>query len=148
MNSIRSQLLKEYPEAIEKLVFVTKAKRMYDSIPKAHYLAACVIAAGKADFKLKSNVLYLKKDIAKGDYKQTSGNHSEIRLNKKKICGFRKFNKVKYYGKDYFIKGCMSTGYAFDMDIRGETVNFPDMPKNNKTPKLINCKKSLKEALN
>lgn len=141
MNSIRCQLLKEYPDAIETFGFVTKANRMYGGIPKAHYLDACVIAAGKAGFKLKSSVLYLKKDVAKGDYKQTSGDHSEKRLNKKKICGFRKFDKVKYYGKYYFIKGCMSTGYASLMDIRGETVTFPDMPKNNKTPKLKNCKR-------
>ncbi len=31
----------------------------------------------------------------------------------------RKFDKVKYFGKEYFIKGRMSSGYAVLMDIDG-----------------------------
>ncbi|MCR5638535.1 MAG: HNH endonuclease, partial [Lachnospiraceae bacterium] len=53
--------------------------------------------------------------------------------------GFRKFDKVKYFGKEYFIKGRMSTGYAVLMDIEGNKIDFSSMPKGMKTPKLRNC---------
>lgn len=58
-----------------------------------------------------------------------------------KICGFRKFDKVRYFGNDYFIKGRMSTGYAILMDIDGNKIDFSTMPRGYKTPKLSNCKR-------
>ena len=58
-----------------------------------------------------------------------------------KICGFRKFDKIRYFGNEYFIKGRMSTGYAILMDIDGSKVDFSSMPKGFKTPKLSNCKR-------
>ncbi|MCR5586736.1 MAG: hypothetical protein K6F77_04310, partial [Lachnospiraceae bacterium] len=58
-----------------------------------------------------------------------------------KIQGFRKFDKVKYFNREYFIKGRMSTGYATLMDIEGNKIDFSHMPKGMKTPKLSNCKR-------
>lgn len=58
-----------------------------------------------------------------------------------KICGFRKFDKVKYLEKEYFIKGRMSTGFVTLMDINGDKVDFSSMPRGYKTPKLTNCKR-------
>ena len=140
MSIIRSQLLEIYQDAIETFGFVTKANSENLSLPKEHYLDACVIATGGNKFEIKSN-LYKKKHIPKGDYQQTKGIHSEQKLNTKKICGFRKFDKVRYFGKEYFIKGRMSTGYTILMDIDGNKINFSDMPKGFKTPKLNNCKR-------
>ncbi|HBF78304.1 MAG TPA: HNH endonuclease, partial [Clostridiaceae bacterium] len=54
-------------------------------------------------FKTK-NILF-KKCIADGDFQQTKGIRSEQRIITDKIQGFRKFDKVKYQGKEYFIKG-------------------------------------------
>lgn len=73
------------------------------------------------------------------DYQQTKGIRSEQPITTGKICGFRKFDKVKYFGKEYFIKGRMSTGYAILMDISGKKIDFGNMPKGYKTPKLSNC---------
>ena len=140
MNSIRKQLLRYYPEAIETFGYITKENRLNINVGKEHYLDACVIATGGNKFKIKSN-LYKKKHIPKGDYQQTKGVCSEQKLNTKKICGFRKFDKVRYFGKEYFIKGRMSTGYVFLMDIDGNKIDFSNMPKGLKTPRLNNCKR-------
>lgn len=65
---------------------------------------------------------------------------SEQPITTSKICGFRKYDKVKYFGKEYFIKGRMSTGYAILMDVNGEKADFSHLPRGFKTPKLSNCK--------
>ena len=140
MNSIRKQLLRIYPEAIETFGFVTKENRLSIDVDKHHYLDACVIATGGKEFKICSNI-YKKRCISKGDFQQTKGIHSEQRLNTEKICGFRTFDKIKYFGKEYFIKGRMSTGYAILMDIDGNKIDFSDMPKGFKTVKLKNCRR-------
>lgn len=58
-----------------------------------------------------------------------------------KIQGFRRFDKVKYFGKEYFIKGRMSSGFAVLMDIFNNKIDFSYMPKGHKTPKLSNLKR-------
>ena len=141
MNSIRHQLLKHYPNAIETFGMVTKANRLSIGMKKDHHLDACVIASGLKSISIKTNLLYLKKSVSKGDYRQTQGIRSEQPITTGKICGFRKFDKVKYFGKEYFIKGRMSTGYAILMDIEGNKIDFSYMPKGYKTPKLSNCKR-------
>ena len=141
MNSIRCQLLKRYPNAIETFGMVTKANRLAIGIPKDHHLDACVIASGTKPITIKTNLLYLKKSVSKGDYQQSKGIRSEQPITTGKICGFRKFDKVKYFGKEYFIKGRMGTGYAILMDIEGNKIDFSHMLKGYKTPKLSNCKR-------
>ena len=34
------------------------------------------------------------------------------------------FDKIEYLGKEYFIKGRMSTGYAVLMNIKGKRIDF------------------------
>lgn len=141
INSIRCHLLRQYPEAIEAVGAVTKANRLAVGLPKAHYLDASMIASGGKLVTFKTDRLYKKKEVAKGDYQQTKGVRSEQPVTTGKICGFRKFDKVKYFGKEYFIKGRMSTGYAVLMDIDGKKADFSHMPKGCKTPKLSNCER-------
>lgn len=140
MNIIRSQLLKIYPNAIETFGFVTKENRNNLNLPKAHYIDACVVASGGKSFVL-NNEIYYKKRVSKGDYQLYKGSRSEIRLPIGKIQGFKKFDKVDYFGKTYFIKGRMSSGYAVLMDIFNNTIDFSDMPRGYKTPKLKNLNK-------
>jgi hypothetical protein len=136
MNSIRQQLLRLLPEAEETFGFITKEHRQMINLPKEHYYDAVVIANSdnirndgliSVDFKNK-NVLF-KKCVADGDYQQTKGIRSEQKIKTGKIQGFRKFDKVKYLGKEYFIKGRMSTGYAILMDIEGNKVDLKPIPK-------------------
>lgn len=138
MNSIRKQLFLKHPNAIETFGYVTKENRQLLGIEKTHYTDACVIASGGEPVKFKTNYVYVKKDIAKRDIQRTKGIRSEQMIPIGKIQGFRKFDKVEYLGKEYFIKGRMSSGYAILMDIHGVKVDFSNMPKGFKTPKLKN----------
>lgn len=139
MSIIRSYLLQEYPNAIETFGFVTSENRNHLNLPKDPYLDACVIASGGLEFK-ELDVIFYKRRVSKGDYQLTKGIRGEQKLPTGKICGFRKFDKVKYLGKEYFIKGRMSKGgYAVLMDVFGNKVDFSSMSKGHKTPKLSNC---------
>lgn len=139
MNNIRVQLLKIYNTAIETFGNITKENRQLLNLPKEHYIDAVVIASGGDKVVFKNNILYKKKHVSKGDYQQTKGVRSEQRIPTNKINGFRKFDKVRYLGKEYFIKGRMSTGYAILMDIEGNKIIFNNAPSGYKTPKLKNC---------
>ena len=140
MNSIRKQLFKLYPDAVETFGYVTKANRLVLGIDKEHYYDACTIATQGNTFTVKSN-LYKKKCVSDGDFQKTKGIRSEQPIVTDKICGFRKFDKVRYFGNDYFIKGRMSTGYAILMDIDGNKADFSTMPKGYKTPKMAKLKR-------
>lgn len=140
MNCIRKQLLRIYPNAVETFGYVTKANRLRLGIEKEHFYDACMVAAQGNSFSIKSN-LYKKKCVADGDFQKTKGIRSEQPIVTDKICGFRKFDKVRYLGSDYFIKGRMSTGYAVLMDINGCKSDFSAMPKGWKTPKIANLKR-------
>ena len=140
MNSIRKQLLEIYPEAIETFGYITKSNRLSLGVDKEHYYDACVIVTQGTPFTVKS-CLYKKKCVPDGDFQKTKGIRSEQRICTDKIQGFRKFDKVKYLGKEYFIKGRMSSGYAVLMDIFGNKIDFSSMPKGFKTPKLVNLKR-------
>lgn len=140
MSIIRSQLLKKYPEAIETFGFVTKKNRHNLGLEKTHYIDACVIAIGGEEFILNEEVFY-KKRVARQDRQLTKGVRGEKKIPTYKLHGYRKFDKVKYLGKEYFIKGRRSTGTCVLMDIFGNSIDFSYMPKGWKTPKLSNCKR-------
>ena len=140
MSIIRSQLVKLYPEAIETFGFVTKENRNHLSLPKDHYIDACVIASGGKEFELNDEMFY-KRRVAKGDYQLTKGIRGEQRIPTGKIQGFRKFDKVRYFGKEYFVKGRMSSGFGILMDVFSSKIDFSFMPKGYKTPKLSNLER-------
>lgn len=137
MSIIRSQLLKIYPDAIETFGFVTKTNRENLNLSKEHFIDACVIASGGKKFELNDTV-YHKRRVAKGDYQFSKGAHGQQKIPVGKIQGFRKFDKVKYLGQEYFIKGRMSSGFAILMNIFNEKIDFSHLPKGWKTPKLSN----------
>ena len=140
MSIIRSRLLKKYPDAIETFGFVTSENRHRLNLPKDHYIDACIIASGGLEFEQSDIILY-KRRVSKGDYQLCKGVRGEIKIPKGKICGFRKFDKVEYLGEEYFIKGRQSSGFTVLMDVFGNRVDFDNMPRGLKTPKLLNCKK-------
>ena len=140
MNLIRKQLFRVYPNAMETFGYITKANRFKLGVEKAHFYDACTIATQGNAFAVKSN-LYKKKCVSDGDFQKTKGVRSEQPIVTDKIRGFRKFDKVRYFGNDYFIKGRMSTGYAILMDIDGNKADFSAMPKGYKTPKMANLRR-------
>ena len=142
------QLLKIYPTAKETFGYITKEHRQFMGLTKEHYNDAIAIASlnniediGCLNTRyLIDNIIY-KKCISDGDFQQTKGVRSQQSIQTGKIMGFRKFDKVKYLEKEYFIKGRMSTGYAVLMDINGNKINFTNAPRGMKTPKLSNMKR-------
>ena len=129
MNGIRVQLLRLLPCAEETFGFVTKEHRQLLNLPKEHYMDAVTIASQGNEVNFKTNVVLFKKCVSDGDYQQSKGIRSEQRITTGKIQGFRKFDKVKYLGVEYFIKGRMSTGYAILMDSKGVKVTLKPIPK-------------------
>lgn len=104
MNSIRKQLLYLYPDAIETFGYVTKENRLSLNINKKHYFDACVIATQGNHFQVNCN-LFRKRCIPRGDFQLTKGVRSEKPITTGKIGGFRKFDKVQYFGKSILLKG-------------------------------------------
>lgn len=123
MSIIRSQLLKVYPEALETFGFVTKENRNHLSLPKDHYIDACVIASGGKEFKL-SNEIFYKRRVAKQNRQMCKGIQDEKKIPLGKIYSFRKFDKVKYLGKECFIKARRSNGNFILMDIFNNSIDF------------------------
>lgn len=74
----------------------------------------------------------------------TEGSRSQKVMPRGKVCGFRMYDKVRYKGKCYFIKGRMSTGYCTLMNILGEKKVF-DKPKTVKMVELsrVGARKTL-----
>ena len=146
MNIIRSQLLKIYHEAVETFGFVTKENRNHLSLPKAHFIDACVIASGGKEFELNDEIFY-KRRVAKQNRQMCKGVRGEKKIPLGKIFGFRKFDKVKYLGKEYFIKARRSTGNFVLMDIFGNNLDFRSIGgKQNpsyKTLKRLNARKNI-----
>ena len=128
MNSIRIQLLK-YTQALETWGFVTKEHRLLAGLPKEHIFDAAIIATRGKKPTFHTTTVVEKRCIPDGDYQQTKGVRSEQRITTEKIAGFRKFDKVRYLGQEYFIKGRMATGYAILMDISGNKVDLKPIPK-------------------
>ncbi len=128
MNSIRIQLLKRV-EAEETWGYVTKEHRLFAGLPKEHVFDATMIATRGITPIFRASIMLSKRCVSDGDYQQTKGLRSEQRIITGKIGGFRKFDKVHYRGKEYFIKGRMSTGYAILMDLAGHKVALKPIPK-------------------
>src|SRR6266700_4781538 len=128
MNSIRLQLLQRVP-AEETWGFVTKEHRLLAGLPKDHFHNAAVIATRGISPVFRTSGVLVKKCVPDGDYQQTKGKRSEHRITTGTIAGFRKFDKVRYLGQEYFIKGRMSTGYAIFMDISGKKQELKPIPK-------------------
>ncbi|EFH89494.1 RNA-guided endonuclease IscB [Ktedonobacter racemifer] len=135
MNSIRVQLLKRV-EAEETWGFVTKEHRLLAGLPKEHIFDATMIATRGVKPTFCTTSILSKRCVCDGDYQQTKGVRSEQRIATGKIMGFRKFDKVRYLGQEYFIKGRMSTGYAILMDLSGNKVALKPIPKFDKMKRV------------
>ena len=135
MNSIRTQLLKRV-QAEETFGFVTKEHRHLAGLPKEHVFDAAVIATRGTKPRFQTSAVLSKRCVPDGDYQQTKGMRSEQRLMTGKILGYRKFDKVRYLGQDYFIKGRMARGYAILMDIHGNKVALKPIPKFDKMKRV------------
>lgn len=129
MNSIRVQLLKTLLIAKETFGYITKELRQLLNLPKEHYFDAVSIGSNGKNITFKTKTVFIKKCVSDGDYQLAKGVRSEQKIPVRKIGGFRKFDKVEYRGRDYFIKGRMATGYAILMDVEGTKIELKPIPK-------------------
>jgi hypothetical protein len=115
---------------VETLGCIAKAVREHFGYPKEHYYDAFFgsFDCGNTPELLTERVT-VKKCVAKGTYRQTSGTRSEKRMPTGKICGFRIWDKVKFKDEIYFVRGRMSTGYANLCDVLGNQFKIRPMPK-------------------
>ena len=97
--------------AIETYGFIVKSKRQNLNLEHIAINNACSILDVIPD-----NSFHIK-NISKGDYQQTKGIRSQMKIPTGKIMNVRKFDKIKCNNIVCFIKGRMSTGYAVVMDI-------------------------------
>ena len=146
MSIIRSQLLKEYPNAIETFGFVTSENRNHLKLKKDHYIDACVIASGGLEFK-ELDVIYRKRRVPVQDRILTKGIRSERKLPTGKVHGFKRYDKVKYLGEICFVKGRRTNGGFVLMGINNNSIDFRDRGgKQNpsyKSIKKVNVRKSI-----
>ena len=125
MNSIRVQLLK-----------LVQAEETWGFVTKEHIFDAAIIATRGKKPTFHTTTVLSKRCIPDGDYQQTKGIRSEQSITTGKIGGFRKFDKVRYKGLEYFIKGRMSTGYAILMDVSGNKLTLKPIPKFDKMKRV------------
>lgn len=136
MNSIRVQLLKHYPNAIETFGFVTKANREWLGLEKSHWMDAVSMGLNKKPTFLIDRI-YKKKHVSKGQYQLYRGKNSNKKQPRGKVCGFLNRDIVKYRGQLYLIKGLISPCYCVLSDINGVEQKF----KRPKTVKLSSIKR-------
>ena len=141
MNHLASLLKKEYPNAKITYGFITKANRQRMGLEKEHFYDAVAIASAGKKVKFETNEVMKIRRVAKGDYQLSWGSRGEKPKAVGKVCGFRKFDKVRYFGKEYLIFGTMSTGYFPLMDIEKNRIDFSNLGKGLKTPKASNLKR-------
>ena len=146
MSIIRSRLLKKYPDAIETFGFVTSENRNHLNLEKDHYIDACVIASGGLEFK-ELDVIYRKRRVPVQDRILTKGIRSERELPTGKVHGFKRYDKVQYFGEVCFVKGRRISGGFMLMNIDNNTIDFRNRGGNlnphYKFIKRINARKSI-----
>lgn len=111
--------------------YETKFKReQYLKWDKTHANDAIAICLVDGEIvKPLSNIL-IKKHISKGDYKQTSGSHSQLNVPTGKLFGLRKGDKVMTSKGIGFIKGKRSSGYFSISDLDNNVIHASEKVKN------------------
>jgi len=123
MGFIKSQLKKAW-DFEETFGYETKFKREQClKLSKTHYNDAVAICCEDGEIVKSGNIVYFKKHISSGDYKQTRGKRSEIKIPTGKLFGLRKFDLIKTPKGIGFIKGKRSSGYFVIMDILGKAIH-------------------------
>ena len=96
----------------------TKSARVLQGLPKTHTNDAFVIAGGNGQLRFAGE--YRFRQVRKQNRKLYKGIRSHIRNKATRVLfGFRQWDKVRYRGQEYFIKGRRSSGYFSLSDISG-----------------------------
>ena len=128
---VKSQLKQQFGEFDETFGHETKYKReQILQLPKTHYNDAIAICCEEGEVVDLNNVLYYKKHVSKGDYKQRKGKHSEITIPTGKLFGLRKFDYIETSKGVGFVKGKRSSGYFVLSDLDDNVISSVNIKKN------------------
>ncbi len=100
----------------------TKRDRVLQGLPKTHVNDAFVIAGGNGHAGTPVRIAgeYRFRQVRKQNRKLYKGIRSHIRNKAARVLfGFRQWDRVRYRGQEYFIKGRRSSGYFSLSDISG-----------------------------
>ena len=121
MGVIKSQLSQCDVPHVATFGYETKFKReQVPRWPKTH--ANDAVAACLEDV-VPSGIILVKNHLAKGDYQQSSGKHSQQRIPTGKLFGLRKGDRVFTPNGIGFIKGKRSSGYFAIADLDGNIIH-------------------------
>ena len=130
---VKSQLKKVW-NFEETFGYETKFKReQILKLPKTHYNDAIAVCCAEGETVESYDILYQKRHVAKGDYQQTKGSHSQIKIPTGKLFGIRKFDYIQIPKCIGFVKGKRSNGYFTISDIFGKTINASVNIKKNRS---------------
>lgn len=119
---VTSQLGKRFGGFEATYGYETKYKReQFLKLPKSHSHDAIAIACEEGETVAGSGMLWRKRHIAQGDYRQTAGHRSEKRIPTGKLFGLRKFDLVSTIKGNGFVMGKRSSGYFALGDLSGKT---------------------------
>ena len=129
---VKSQLRKQFNNFEETFGYETKFKReRILNFPKTHYNDAVAICCEEGELVNPCDIIYYKKHVSKGDYQQTKGKRSEIKIPTGKLFGLRKFDLIQTVKGIGFVKGKRSSGYFTLSDIHWNMVHSSANVKKN-----------------
>ena len=121
---VKSQLRKQFNNFEETFGYETKFKReRILNFPKTHYNDAVAICCEEGELVNPCDIIYYKKHVSKGDYQQTKGKRSEIKIPTSKLFGLRKFDLIQTAKGTGFVKGKRRDGRFSICDIFWKTIN-------------------------
>ena len=92
-------------------------------------------------------MIYRKRRVSKQDRILTKGTRDEKKLQTGKVHGFKRYDKVKYLGETYFVKGRRIKGGFVLMNINNNSIDFRDRGRirdpSYKSLKRINSRRSI-----
>lgn len=122
IGTIKSQLKKAW-KFIETFGYETKYKReQILKLPKTHYNDAVAVCCDDNSGIKLLDIIYFKRHVCGGDYQQTKGKRSEIKIPTGKLFGLRKFDLIQTPKGIGLIKGKRSRGYFTFMNIFGKVL--------------------------
>lgn len=133
MGIIKSQLQKYFGAFDKTYGYETKFKReKVLNLPKSHCNDAVAICCEEGEVVELQNTIYYKKNVSKGDYRQTKGSRSEKKIPTGKLFGLRKFDFVELaIGIKGFVKGKRSTGFFAISTLEGKVLKASANVKKN-----------------
>ena len=104
--------------------YETKWKReQVLELPKSHVNDAVAICCEDGEVVSLSGMALYKKHVSSGDYRQTKGKRSEMRIPTGKLFGLRKFDLIQTSKGVGFVKGKRSSGYFEVMQLDGTSIS-------------------------